>query len=156
MGGAVGHDCHRSLPGLHADTDDDHADRAARPIGDQGGADHRLLHAPQVRASEFVPDALSDADLLHRADADLPRRRLSHPDDEAAGMKRWLLVPLLWAALALPAGAQCVMCYRTAHAQQDVRSHVLNAGILILGAPPFLILAGFVAFVFRKDQPPEE
>jgi hypothetical protein len=71
-------------------------------------------------------------------------------------MKRCLPIALLWAALALPAGAQCVMCYRTAHAQQDARAHVLNAGILILGAPPFLILAGFVAFVFRKDQPPEE
>jgi hypothetical protein len=71
-------------------------------------------------------------------------------------MRRWLPIPLLWMALALPAGAQCVMCYRTAHAQQDARSHVLNAGILILGAPPFLILAGFVAFVFRKDVPPEE
>jgi len=59
---------------------------------------------------------------------------------------------LLWTALALPAASQCVMCYRTAHAQQEARSHVLNAGILILGAPPFLILAGFVAFVFRRDQ----
>ena len=70
-------------------------------------------------------------------------------------MKRWMLVGLVGAGLALPAGAQCVLCYRTAHAQQDARSHVLNAGILILGAPPFLILAGFVAFVFRKEQPPE-
>jgi hypothetical protein len=71
-------------------------------------------------------------------------------------MRRYLLIPLVWTALALPAGAQCVMCYRTAHAQQDARSRVLNSGILILGAPPFLILAGFVAFVFRKDLPPEE
>jgi hypothetical protein len=71
-------------------------------------------------------------------------------------MKRCALIPLLWAALALPAGAQCVMCYRTAHAQQDARTRVLNSGNLILGAPPFLILAGFVAFVFRKDLPPEE
>ena len=71
-------------------------------------------------------------------------------------MRRCLLTAMVWAALALPAGAQCVMCYRTAHAQQDARAHVLNAGILILGAPPFLILAGFVAFVFRKDVPPEE
>ena len=68
-------------------------------------------------------------------------------------MKRLLIVGLLSAGLA---GAQCVMCYRTAHAQQDARSHVLNAGILILGAPPFLILAGFVAFVFRKDKVGEE
>ena len=63
-------------------------------------------------------------------------------------MKRCLPIALLWAGLALPAGAQCVMCYRTAHAQQDARAHVLNAGILIL--------AGFVAFVFRRDKPPEE
>ena len=68
-------------------------------------------------------------------------------------MKRLLLVPLVWACFALPAGAQCVMCYRTAHAQQNARSRVLNSGILILGAPPFLILAGFVAFVFRRDEP---
>jgi hypothetical protein len=64
-------------------------------------------------------------------------------------MKRVLLL----AALALPLSSQCVMCYRTAHSQQAARSHVLNAGILILGAPPFLILAGFVAFVFRHDDP---
>ena len=68
-------------------------------------------------------------------------------------MSRLLLVPLLWTALTLPASAQCVMCYRTAPAQQAARAHVLNAGILILGAPPFLILAGFVAFVFRRDEP---
>jgi hypothetical protein len=71
-------------------------------------------------------------------------------------MKHWILVGLVGAGLALPAGAQCVMCYRTAHAQQDARSRVLNSGILILGAPPFLILAGFVAFVFKKGLPPEE
>jgi len=70
-------------------------------------------------------------------------------------VKRYLLMPLLWTALAMPAGAQCVMCYRTAHAQQDARARVLNAGILLLGAPPFLILAGFVAFVFRRDEPEE-
>jgi hypothetical protein len=44
------------------------------------------------------------------------------------------------------------MCYRTAHAQNQARAHVLDLGILILGAPPFLILAGFVAFVFSKDK----
>ena len=67
-------------------------------------------------------------------------------------MKRLLTSAALWTALALPAGAQCVMCYRTAHAQQEARSHVLNYGILILGVPPFLILAGFVAFVFHRDK----
>jgi hypothetical protein len=70
-------------------------------------------------------------------------------------MKRRLLALAIWTALALPGAAQCVMCYRTAHAQQDARSRVLNSGILILGAPPLLILAGFVAFVFRRDEPGE-
>ena len=67
-------------------------------------------------------------------------------------MKRILLIPALWTALALPSSAQCVMCYRTSKAQNEARSHVLNAGILILGAPPFLILAGFITFVFKRDR----
>jgi hypothetical protein len=71
-------------------------------------------------------------------------------------MKRFLPLALLFTALfaglALPARAQCVMCYRTAHSQQEARSRVLNSGILILGAPPFLILAGFIAFVFHRSE----
>ena len=67
-------------------------------------------------------------------------------------MKRLLLVPALFTALSLPVGAQCVMCYRTSHAQNQARARVLNLGILLLGAPPFLILAGFVTFVFKRDQ----
>lgn len=67
-------------------------------------------------------------------------------------MKKLLPAAVLAGALSLPASAQCVMCYRTAHAQNQARSQVLNMGILILGAPPFLILAGFIAFVFSKDK----
>jgi len=67
-------------------------------------------------------------------------------------MKKLLPVAVLFAALSMPAGAQCVMCYRTAHAQNDARSKILNLGILVLGAPPFLILAGFIAFVFSRDK----
>ena len=67
-------------------------------------------------------------------------------------MRRRLAVAALTAALALPAGAQCVMCYRTAHAQNAARSRVMNMGIFILGAPPFLILAGFVGFVAYKNK----
>lgn len=67
-------------------------------------------------------------------------------------MRKLLPIAALFTALSMPANAQCVMCYRTAHAQNEARSHVLNMGILILGAPPFLILAGFVAFVFSKDK----
>jgi hypothetical protein len=67
-------------------------------------------------------------------------------------MKRLLLIPALWTALAMSVSAQCVMCYRTAESQQAARARVLNAGIVLLGAPPFLILAGFVAYVFRRDE----
>jgi uncharacterized membrane protein len=67
-------------------------------------------------------------------------------------VKRALLIPALAAALSLPAPAQCVMCFRTAKAQNQARSRTMNAGILVLGAPPFLILAGFVFFVFKRDR----
>ena len=63
-------------------------------------------------------------------------------------MKRLLLI----GAMAVPLSAQCVMCYRTSHAQNEARSRVLNAGIVILGAPPFLILAGFIAYVFSRSD----
>ncbi len=67
-------------------------------------------------------------------------------------MRRMLAAAALAAALSLPSGAQCVMCYRTAHAQNAARARVLNMGILALGAPPFVILAGFIAFVFYRDE----
>jgi hypothetical protein len=67
-------------------------------------------------------------------------------------MRRWLPLLALFTALSVPAPAQCVMCYRSAHAQNQARARVLNLGILLLGAPPFLILAGFIAFVFSKDK----
>ena len=67
-------------------------------------------------------------------------------------MRKLLATATLAAALALPGSAQCVMCYRTAHAQNAARSRVLDMGILLLGAPPTLILAGFIAFVFSKDK----
>ena len=63
-------------------------------------------------------------------------------------MKRLLLI----AAFALGAQAQCVMCYRTAHAQNQERSKVMNAGILILGAPPLAILAGFAILVRSRSR----
>jgi hypothetical protein len=47
--------------------------------------------------------------------------------------------------------AQCVMCYRTAAAQQIERSRVLNSGILILLIPPILVLAGILLLAFRKS-----
>jgi hypothetical protein len=49
--------------------------------------------------------------------------------------------------------AQCVMCYRTAAAQQTARSHVFNTGIIILLVPPILVLAGILFLAFRKSRP---
>jgi hypothetical protein len=78
-----------------------------------------------------------------------------------AAMKRLAAVSALAIGLLAPAAGQCVMCYRTAQAQQAARAHVLNAGIFILGVPPFLILGGFVALLFsrserfRDEAPPE-
>jgi len=47
--------------------------------------------------------------------------------------------------------AQCVMCFRTAAAQQNARAHVLDVAILLLGVPPFLILAGYCVLLWKKD-----
>ena len=50
-------------------------------------------------------------------------------------MRRALAIAAL---LASSMSAQCVMCYRTSHSQNMARARVLNMGILLLGAPPFL------------------
>jgi len=49
--------------------------------------------------------------------------------------------------------AQCVMCYRTAAAQQLARSRVFDFGIVILLVPPILVLAGLLFLAFRKSRP---
>ncbi|MGA2713625.1 MAG: hypothetical protein ABSG41_11015 [Bryobacteraceae bacterium] len=48
--------------------------------------------------------------------------------------------------------AQCVMCYRTAAAQQAERSRVLNSGIVILLIPPILVLGLILLLAFRKNR----
>ena len=48
--------------------------------------------------------------------------------------------------------AQCVMCYRTAAAQNAARAHLLNMGIVLLGLPPFCILGGFIFLAWRRNQ----
>ena len=47
--------------------------------------------------------------------------------------------------------AQCVMCFRTAAAQNNARAHVLDIAILLLGVPPFLILAGYCLLFWKKN-----
>jgi hypothetical protein len=58
------------------------------------------------------------------------------------------LLPLM----STGAFAQCVMCFRTAAAQQSERARVLNAGILIMLVPPLVILAGFVLLFYVRSR----
>ena len=69
-------------------------------------------------------------------------------------MKRLLLIPALAAALSMPvaAPAQCVMCYLSAKSQNAARARVLDLGIVVLVIPPTVILAGFIAFVMRRND----
>ena len=64
-------------------------------------------------------------------------------------MKRLLAL----ASLAIPAvHAQCVMCFRTAAAQQMERARVLNFGIVIMLIPPLVILGGFLFLCWRRNS----
>jgi hypothetical protein len=58
------------------------------------------------------------------------------------------LLPLM----STGAFAQCVMCFRTAAAQQSERARVLNAGILIMLVPPLVILGGFVLLLYKRSR----
>ena len=67
-------------------------------------------------------------------------------------MKKLLMVPVLAAALSIPAPAQCVMCYLSAKSQNAARARVLDLGIVVLVIPPTAILAGFIAFVMSRND----
>lgn len=58
----------------------------------------------------------------------------------------------LAAIAANSAFAQCVMCFRTAAAQNVERARVMNLGILIMGIPPILILAGFLLLCYKRRR----
>ena len=63
-------------------------------------------------------------------------------------MKR--LLPIL-TLVAGAANAQCVMCFRTAAAQNMERAKVMNIGIGIMLVPPVVILAGFLIHAYRRN-----
>ena len=48
--------------------------------------------------------------------------------------------------------AQCIMCQRTAAAQQWERAQVLNTGIFVLLIPPVLILAGIAYIAYKRRE----
>lgn len=58
------------------------------------------------------------------------------------------LVPLL----ASSAFGQCVMCFRTAAAQNAERARVMNMGIIIMLIPPVLILVGFMVLCYKRSK----
>ncbi len=60
-----------------------------------------------------------------------------------------VLVVVLFAASLY---GQCVMCQRTAAAQQGARSAVLNHGILLLLIPPFAIIGGILWMAKRGSR----
>jgi len=64
-------------------------------------------------------------------------------------MKR---VVLALALTAVQSWGQCVMCYRTAAAQNAARAHLMNMGILLLGLPPFCLLGGFIYLAVRRNH----
>ena len=64
-------------------------------------------------------------------------------------VKRALALALL-AAVVAP--GQCALCYRTAQALNAARGRALNAGILVLGVPPLLLLAGFAVLLRRRGR----
>lgn len=51
--------------------------------------------------------------------------------------------------------AQCVMCFRTAAAQQGERSRIMNSGIVVLLIPPLVVLAGILLLAAIKNGRPE-
>lgn len=48
----------------------------------------------------------------------------------------------------------CVMCFRTAAAQQTARAQVLNSGIIVLLIPPILVLGLMLWMAARKKAMP--
>ena len=62
-------------------------------------------------------------------------------------MKRLLAIAPFVASSAF---AQCVMCFRTAAAQNNARAQVMNLGIIIMLIPPIVILAGFMVLCYKR------
>lgn len=61
-----------------------------------------------------------------------------------------LLTLIAYSLIPNQTAAQCVMCLRTASAQQVERARVLNLGILIMLIPALSIPAGFLYLLYRR------
>jgi hypothetical protein len=49
--------------------------------------------------------------------------------------------------------AQCVMCFRTAAAQQSERARVMNTAVLILLIPSLALFAAILLWARRRAEP---
>jgi len=61
-------------------------------------------------------------------------------------------IAALLPVLASSAYAQCVMCFRTAAAQNAERARIMNLGIIIMVIPPVLILVGFMVLAYKRRK----
>ncbi|MCS6951526.1 MAG: hypothetical protein RMK57_03240 [Bryobacterales bacterium] len=67
-------------------------------------------------------------------------------------MTAWARLVAVAAVAAAILPSQCVMCQRTAEAQQAERARVLNRGIMVMLVPPVAILAGVLVLAVRRDR----
>jgi cytochrome c oxidase subunit IV len=75
---------------------------------------------------------------------------------------KWILWPasilLMLSLLAMlpdAAHGQCIMCQRTAAAQDNARRQTLNKGIWILGLPPLAMMAAILHRATRRKNRPQ-
>jgi hypothetical protein len=62
----------------------------------------------------------------------------------------WKRVLGIAALLTTSLSAQCVMCARTAAAQNNERVKVLRDGVVVLLVPPVAIMGFFLTHAFRR------
>lgn len=65
-------------------------------------------------------------------------------------MKRLATLSLLAASFAGTGLPQCTMCREAAASQDERGVRAFNAAIVVLGAPPAIILAGIGWFAYRR------
>lgn len=60
------------------------------------------------------------------------------------------ILALLGLSWTMPAAAQCAMCREAAASQREEAATAFNRAILMLGAPPALIMAGVGRALWRR------
>ncbi len=82
-----------------------------------------------------------------------PTARTKHKTGRLPIGRRLTICPTICTlVLTSTLNAQCVMCQRTAAAQQWERAQVMNTGIFVLLIPPVLILAAICYVVYKRRE----